>query len=98
MLVNILAKINELPVHHAWPFKNLVSKESVKKIIQENGKFYGYSFWEGDKGVVFAATIEEAEEKLLNTYGKEYIQNHKLSVDLCSWCGEGVCCFEDTWK
>ncbi len=59
---------------------------------------FGYGFFEGDKGVVFAIDKEQAEEKVSYTYGKEYCAAHKLTIREASMWDNDVYCTVDTWK
>lgn len=59
---------------------------------------YGYDFSEGDKGVVIASSIEEAEEKIRDAYGEEYWTGYSLCISLAGYLGNDVFCTEDTWQ
>lgn len=59
---------------------------------------YGYDFSEGDKGIVIASSIEEAEGKIRDAYGEEYWTGHSLCISLAGHMGNDVFCTEDTWQ
>ncbi len=61
-------------------------------------KIFGYDFFEGDKGVVFAVDIEQANKKVTCTYGKEYCLTHKLKVKEADMWDVDVYCIIDTWN
>ena len=61
-------------------------------------KAYVYSFWEGDKGIVFSASEKGAHYSVMEVYGSEYSMNHNLKLTVANYMGNGIFCTEDTWK
>lgn len=58
---------------------------------------YGYNFFEGDKGVVIASSIEEVEDKVKDAYGEDYCNNHSLYITLLQYIGSDVLWFPNLY-
>jgi hypothetical protein len=61
-------------------------------------KIYGYDFFEGNKGVVFAWDEEDARDKVAEAYGTEYVEAHKLTIKEAEEWAVDVYCTVDTWN
>lgn len=90
--------LDEVNAYEVFDNENVV--ESIDDSVFKDDQLiyiYGYDFSEGDKGIVIASSIEEAEGKIRDAYGEEYWTGHSLCISLAGHMGNDVFCTEDTW-
>lgn len=63
-----------------------------------NKKVYAYDFFEGDKGVVFATSEENATDKVKYIYGTEYCNYHDIEVKEAEMWDVDVFSTTNTWN
>lgn len=63
-----------------------------------NKKVYAYDFFDGDKGVVFATSKENATDKVKYIYGTEYCNYHDIEVKEAEMWDVDVFSTTNTWN